>query len=59
MHLPSKLGNAIVELEKDNIILDAMGNNLFRVYIAVKKAELDALEHLPLDEEVKLLLGKC
>jgi glutamine synthetase len=56
--LPSKLGKAIIELEKDNIILDAMGNNLSRAYIAVKKAELDALEHLSLDEEVKLLLDK-
>ena len=58
MHLPSKLGKAIIELEKDNIILDAMGNNLSRAYFAVKKAELDALEHLLLDEEVKLLLDK-
>ena len=40
------------------MILDAMGINLSRAYFAVKKAELDALEHLPLDEEVKLLLDK-
>ncbi len=56
--LPSKLGNSIMELEKDNIILDAMGYNFSKAYIAVKKAELDALEHLELEEEVKLLLEK-
>lgn len=56
--LPSKLENAIIELEKDNVILNAMGNNLSRAYIAVKRAELDALEHLTLNEEVKLLVDK-
>lgn len=34
MHLPSKLGKAINGLEKDNVILDAMGDYLFRAYIA-------------------------
>jgi glutamine synthetase len=56
--LPSKLEKAIIELEKDNMLLDAMGKNLSKAYIAVKKAELDALEHLTLEEEVKLLVEK-
>ncbi|WP_414469810.1 glutamine synthetase family protein [Methanobacterium sp. ACI-7] len=56
--LPSKLGEAISELEKDNIILSAMGNKLSRAYIAVKKAEMNAMEGLSLEEEVELLLDK-
>lgn len=58
MPLPAKLGIAISELEKDTTILDAIGKNLSGAYIAVKKAELDALGPLTLDEEVKLLLDK-
>jgi glutamine synthetase len=52
------LGKAISELENDDVIMNAMGKNLSKAYIAVKKAELDALEHLTLDEEVAMLLDK-
>lgn len=56
--LPTKLKESMVELENDHILLDALGKNLFKAYMAVKKVELDALEHLTLDEEVKLLVDK-
>ena len=56
--LPSKLENAIEELEEDKIIMDAMGEKLSRAYIAVKKAELETLKNFKLEEEVELLLEK-
>jgi glutamine synthetase len=56
--LPSKLENAIGELEKDRIIMDAMGEKLSKAYIAVKKAELEDLKNLKPNEEVELLLEK-
>lgn len=72
--LPSKLENAIGELEKDRVIMDAMGEKLSKAYIAVKKAELEVIQNLNFDtpktkfsrviknfklnEEVELLLEK-
>jgi glutamine synthetase len=56
--LPSKLEKAIGELEKDKTIMDAMGEKLSKAYIAVKKAELESLKNLKLEEEVELLLEK-
>jgi glutamine synthetase len=45
-------------LEGDHVILDALGPELARAYIGVKKAELAALESLTLEQEVELLLEK-
>jgi len=56
--LPSKLENAIMELKKDRIIMDAMGEKLSKAYIAVKKAELEGYQNLKPNEEVELLLEK-
>lgn len=56
--LPSNLEEAIFNLEKNEALWDAMGNNLVKAYIALKEAELEALEDLELDEELKILLGK-
>ena len=56
--LPSKLEKAMEELKKDTVILNAMGEKLSRAYIAVKEAELEALNDLKLNEEVELLLEK-
>jgi len=52
------LEKAIGELEKDKTIMDAMGEKLSKAYIAVKKAELESLKNLKLEEEVELLLEK-
>ncbi|MGF7117563.1 glutamine synthetase family protein [Methanobacterium oryzae] len=56
--LPSKLDEAINELEKNKVILDAMGYELSKAYIAVKKTELEVLGNLKPNEEVELLLEK-
>lgn len=56
--LPSRLENAIEELEKDEIIMDAMGKELSKAYIAVKKAEIEYLKNFNLEKEVELLLEK-
>ncbi|MGZ7135296.1 MAG: hypothetical protein ACXVHY_05420 [Methanobacterium sp.] len=56
--LQTKLGKDINKLENDIIILESMGKNLSKAYLVVKKAELDALENLKLEEEIKLLVDK-
>ncbi|MEN6551926.1 MAG: glutamine synthetase [Methanobacterium sp.] len=56
--LPSRLENTIEELEKDEIILNAMGKKLSKAYIAVKKAEIEYLKNFNLEKEVELLLEK-
>ena len=56
--LPSKLEKSIEELERDKIILDAMGEKLSKAYIAVKKAEMGFIQNFNLEEEVELLLEK-
>jgi glutamine synthetase len=56
--LPSELDKAIIELKKDKVILNAMGDKLSKAYIEIKKAELRALRNLKLEDEVQLLLEK-
>jgi glutamine synthetase len=56
--LPSNLGDALVHLKSNPVILRALGNELATAYIGVKNAEWDALKNLTLDEEVQLLLKK-
>jgi glutamine synthetase len=56
--LPSSARAALRFLEGDHVILDALGPELARAYIGVKKAELAALESLTLEQEVELLLEK-
>jgi len=52
------LGDALVHLENDTVIMRAPGNELARAYIGFKKAEQDALKNLTLDEGVQLLPEK-
>jgi len=56
--LPSELDKSIIELKKDKVILNAMGDKLSKAYIEIKKAELRALRNLKLEDEVQLLLEK-
>jgi glutamine synthetase len=56
--LPPSARAALRFLEGDHVILDALGPELARAYIGVKKAELAALESLTLEQEVELLLEK-
>jgi glutamine synthetase len=56
--LPSTLAEAISNLEKDDVIMDALGDNLSKAYLEVKKAEWNFMKDFSLDDEVKLLLEK-
>jgi glutamine synthetase len=56
--LPSNLKEALANLKKDKTILDALGEDLSRSYLAVKSAEYAALGKLSSEREVDLLLEK-
>jgi glutamine synthetase len=56
--LPSSASDALGLLESDHVILAALGKELARAYVGVKKTELAALESLTLEQEVELLLEK-
>ena len=53
--LPQNLGEAIDELRKDSMLLEALGPELARSYLAVRQHEWDNLKDLNLQEEVELL----
>ena len=56
--LPQNLGEAIDELRKDSMLLEAMGAELAGSYIAVRQHEWDNLKDLKLAEEVDLLVER-
>ncbi len=56
--LPASLGRALEHLESDTLLLDALGPELARAYLAVRRAEWDALRSARLDDEVRLLLER-
>jgi glutamine synthetase len=56
--LPADLGTAIGGLERDAVLLAALGPELARAFGAVRKAEWQALQGLDLDGEVRLLLER-
>lgn len=56
--LPTTLGEAIAHLSHNEIFLNALGPELAQAYLAVRKAEWEALKGLELEEEVKLLLKR-
>ncbi|NEO73216.1 glutamine synthetase, partial [Moorena sp. SIO3H5] len=56
--LPTTLGEAIGNLSADQILLDALGVELAQAYLAVKKAEWEAMKDFELEEEVELLLER-
>ena len=53
--LPQNLGQALDALDKDNVLLEAMGEQLAGSYRAVRRNEWDNLKELSLEEEVALL----
>ena len=53
--LPQDLGAAIAALRNDDVLLNAMGPDLARSYLAVRQNEWDNLKDLSLEEEVALL----
>jgi glutamine synthetase len=56
--LPNNLGDAIAQLEQDEVLLEALGAELATAYLAVRKAEWEAMKHWKLEEEVQLLLER-
>jgi glutamine synthetase len=56
--LPQNLGEAIDELRQDSMLLEAMGPELARSYLAVRQHEWDNLKDLNLQEEVELLVER-
>ncbi|NEQ05327.1 MAG: glutamine synthetase [Moorea sp. SIO4E2] len=56
--LPTTLGEAIGNLSGDQILLDALGVELAQAYLAVRKAEWEAMKDFELEEEVELLLER-
>ncbi len=56
--LPTNLGEAIGNLSGDQVLLDALGVELAQAYLAVRKAEWEAMKDFELEEEVELLLER-
>ncbi|NES97016.1 MAG: glutamine synthetase [Desertifilum sp. SIO1I2] len=56
--LPENLGAAIEALTQDEVLLNALGSPLAQAYLAVRKAEWEALKDVELEDEVKLLLER-
>ena len=53
--LPTTLGEAISELEHDPVLLNALGAERAATYLAVRRAEWEALRELSLQDELRLL----
>lgn len=56
--LPENVESAIKYLEEDEVLLEALGSDLARAFLAVRQAEWEALKDLELEEEVRLLLER-
>jgi len=56
--LPISLGKALEHLEQDMLLQDALGPELARAFLAVRRAEWEALRSARLDDEVRLLLER-
>jgi glutamine synthetase len=53
--LPVNLGASIEQLSRDEVLLEALGPELARAYLAVRRFEWQALRDLALADEVRLL----
>lgn len=56
--LPINLGQSMEQLSRNEVLLNALGTELAQAFLAVRKAEWDAMKDLALEEEVKLLLER-
>jgi glutamine synthetase len=56
--LPGNLGEAIERLSGDRVLLGALRPGLAQAFLAVRRAEWEALKDLELAEEVRLLLER-
>src|SRR5262249_51224710 len=55
---PRSPAEAVEHLKRDELLLAALGPGLARAFLAVRKAEWEALHGLTLEAEVKLLLER-
>jgi len=58
MNLPGSLGEAIMELKKDSVVKDALGEHVFAKFIEAKEAEWDAYRMQVHEWELKNYLAK-
>ena len=56
--LPDNLGTAIDHLQQDTYLLDCLGAELSQAFLAIRRAEWEAMEEMTLAEEVYLLLER-
>ena len=56
--LPDNLGRAIDYLEQDGYLLDCLGSDLSQAFLAVRRAEWEAMKEMTLAEETHLLLER-
>ncbi len=56
--LPETLGDAIIALQEDSVLLSALGESFAQAYLAVRQAEWEAMKDMSLEEEVELLLER-
>ncbi len=56
--LPQDFGAALEELEKNEVLKTAMGENFYKSYAAVKKTEWNYMKTFSIDRERKLLLRR-
>ncbi len=56
--LPQQLGEAIAQLSGNPILLDALGTDLAKAFLAVRSQEWKELKALTLEQEVNLLLER-
>ncbi len=53
--LPTRLGDSLEALRKDGVLLEALGPDLARAFLAVRQAEWDTMKDWTLGKEVALL----
>lgn len=56
--LPSCLGDAIANLNNNDMLKNALGSELAKAFIAVRQAEWEAMKDMEIEEEVKILLSR-
>ena len=56
--LPQNLGEAVLHLSGDRLLLEALGSELSRAYLAVRQEEWERMKEMELEQEVTLLLER-
>jgi glutamine synthetase len=56
--LPATLGEALAALESDQVLAEALGADLYRSFVAVRRAEWEGMKDFSLADEVRLLIER-